>query len=709
MAKYTKKPKEAAQSPDKAARLVRMCDRWKAELKKYWPQIDKNQEMYEFYKREGSETSSDVSMNTGFAIVESMISRLNDTTMTVTAKAHGTNDMALFERYLGNVLESVVFDSGVAEVMGPFRKIKEVFGREFLVKGNAVAEEVWVYEEGIDGKPTADNPGTRVLPLKSVIFKPWLTLMTSDEYFVEKWMEWDDLSENEIDPITKKGLYTNLGNLKLSLDENTDGTEKMQTAQDLEVLVDGSRFNRQMPGVHILEYWDGCQLTVIANKTTIIREATDPFKTGMHPLITAMNYMVEGRPYAYGEIDAIYKPVRAQDTMLNQRIETINQFLRPTVFVDPELGPDIDMVANMLESGGVGHGTKDTVQALDKQLPPSVAYTEDEVIQKGIERTARFSPYASGTPNSGTDTTAGTKGGIIALQGAAEPNFQVKIDGITDMFLKPKLRRDLPMLGGLMGDEEMRYGELQGEDKPWVGATKNILSGKPTLTDLHTVGILTDAQFQGLTTTPVLDPTTNQPPLDPSTGQPAVDPATGAAPVKTIPGASKATMIELDWIIDVTLDQKSAHDRQARIQNVMTTITYLQQIGVHFSPARAADFLEKKDDALKGLQEIILTPQEQQQQSSSMPREQLRVNVNFADLTPELKVQAAAQAGLTTSVADINAHEATKVAMATGAKQAEIMTAHQGKMAGEQLKAHSQLAQQSNALAQPAPTGIQSS
>ena len=702
MSKPSKSPSKDTLS---AAEHVVRWKKWNKELTKYHTQIQKNQEMYEFYKREGSETGSDVAMNTGFSIIESMVSRLNDTTMTVTAKANGVNDMALFERYLGNVLENVVFDDGVANLFGPFRKIKEVFSRDFLVKGNAVAEVVWCYEEGEDGECTADNPGVRVLPLTSVTFKPWLTLMTSDEYYIEKYMEYDDLVDGEIDPITKTGLYKNLGDLKLSLDDSSKNQEKTQTALTLTVLVDGAQFNRQMPSVHILEHWKGPNLTVIANRSTIVREAKNPLKTGMHSLITAMNYMVEGRPYAYGEMDPIYKPIRAQDTMLNQRLETINQFLRPTIFVDPNTGPDIDMVAAMMENGGVGYGIPSTVQSLQKQLPPSAAYTEDEVMQKSIERTARFSAYSAGINNSTTDSTQGTKGGIIALQGAAEPNFQVKIDGITDMFLRPILRRFLPMLGGIMGDDEVRYGYLQGEDKPWLAATKNVFLGKPSLSDLHTIGMLTDEQFTGMTTTPVLDPATGAPPVDQQTGQPVLDPATGAPPVKPIPGSDKASIVELDWIVDVTLDQKSAHDRQAKLQNFMSAITYLQGLGVHVSPVRAAALMQKKDDNLKGLDSIILTAAEMQQQSSQLPHEQLRVNMNFADLPPEGQIQAASQAGITLSPGQIEAHQANKVALASGAKQAEIVTKHMGAMAVAGQGHHAALV---SSLAQGPETPVQS-
>ena len=256
-----------------------------------------------------------------------------------------------------------------------------------------------------------------------------------------------------------------------------------------------------------------------------------------------------------------------------------------------------------------------------------------------------------------------------------------------------------------MGDDEVRYGYIQGEDKPWIAATKNVFLGKPSLSDLHTIGMINDAQFTGLTTTPVLDPTTGQPPLNPQTGQPALDPQTGMPPVTQIPGSDKASIIELDWIIDVTLDQKSAHDRQAKLQNFMSAITYLQGLGVHVSPERAAALMEKKDDNLKGLDGIILTAAEMQQQSSQLPREQLRVNMNFADLPPEGQIQAASQAGITLTPGGIEAHQANKVALASGAKQAEIVTNHLGKMASQGTGHHADLV---SSLANQQATPVQS-
>ena len=675
MSKSSPSKSTANDDTQEITRLVTKWRRWRSDLKQYWPEIQKMQEMYEFFKREGSETASDVGLNTAFAIVESMVSKLNDTHMKVSVKAHGQNNMDLFERYIGNILKSAIYDKGVEQIAGPFRKIKQIIERDFLVKGNFVAEVGYCYETTLkaDGskKVVADNPMVTPLPLFSVTFDSAKTLMTSGEYFVEKYVTMEYLEDRaQVD-----STWMNLGDLKESMRDKDD--QRTRSAEDQNFISGDYTVMRHAASIRLLEHWKGAKLTVIANDRIMIRSVYDPMKIGSHPLITGMNYVVEGRPYGYGEINAIYKPVRAQDTILNQRIETINQYLRGTVFVDPDSNIDLDMVAMMLESGGVGYGKGTDVVPLQKPLPPSVAYTETGELQTAIERTARFSPYAAGTPSSGVDHTQGTKGGIIALQDAAEPNFQVKIDDITDMFLTPLAYKYLPMMANMMSATDIRYGEILGEDEPWIGATKNILLGHPTLKDLHAVGMITDAGFAAATTTAVTDPTTGQPAVDPQTGQPQTTP---------IPGASTAHMAEVDWIIEVNLDVHSSHDRQARLQTAQSMIQWLQSIGVHFSPARTASFFETKMDELKGLDEIVLTQQEMQAMSSQGPREQLRVNVNFNDLPPEGQVQAAAQAGITLNPADINAHAANKALMAHGSALDQTFADHAGKATSKAIE-----------------------
>lgn len=637
---------------------------WKSSVQPEWEEIRRWDEMYQFYKREGSETFSDVSMNQAFSIVENYVARLNDTSMTVNARAHGTNDMGIFERYIGNVIQSTVFDAKVEDEMGPFRKVKELWERDFLVKGNAVAEVTYCHVVRRNGsgveKVVASNPATRPLPLFSVIGQPWKTHMTSDEYFVEKFVTFKYLQDNEKTKENPNGIYENVGSLQLSIAEDGRLT---RTSTDQRKIINGVEMPVQEPPIRLLEHHVGPWMRVYANERVKIRDVYDPFKLGTHPLILGMNYNVDGRYYAYGEIAAIYKPIRAQDTIINQRIQTVNQYLRPRTAVDPNIGPDLDMVALIMEKGGVFYADPNSIKTIETQLPPSVAYTETTELQRGVELAARSSAYSSGIANSTSDTTQGTKGGILALQSANEPNFQIKLDGVKDMFLRPICRKYLPMIGNLMGKDDLKYGEMQGEDRPWLAATKNMLLGIVTLKDLHTVGMLTDAGFAAYTTTPVLDPATGQPPIDPQTGQPAVNPQTGQPLTQPIPGSESAHMVEVDWLVDVTLDMRSSSEKQTRLQNLQNMIKFLADFGVHMNPARLEAFIEPKMEELKGLSTVILTQEEQQQQSSQMPREQLRVQVNFQDLPTAGKMQAAAQAGIQLTPQDLNEHAANQQLM----------------------------------------------
>ena len=623
---------------------------WRTDLKQYWTQIDKNQEMYEFYKREASETSSDVSLNMPFAIVESMVSRLNDSSLKVTARAHGglpqlpgleSDALDELEDYVEGLLYDAIEDPRVEVQVGPFRKVKEVFARDLFVKGNAAAEINYCYRTTVDAKGNkkvvADNPFVRNLPMKSVVFDPSKTFMTSDRYYIEKHVKFSDLENSEKSPETGKGIYTNLASLKSHLTQET----QLRDAEDDQFVTGDLRLQRRVGPIHLLEVHDGPRIRVIANRTTLIRDDYDPFHLGSHPLLLGMNYVIEGRPYAYGEVDAIYKPVRAQDTVVNQKIEAINKYLRGTVLVDPSSQMDLDMVITIMENGGVGYGDPKAVGEIAKTLPPGQAFQQTEELQQAIERTARFSPYTSGTAQSADDKTQGTKGGIIALQNAAEPNFQVKLDALKDMFLRPLARKYLRMIGGLMGTDDTRFALLRGEDPKWITVTKGILMGSATLQDLMTAGMVSQQQVQQLTTTTQTDPMTGQ---------------ASQVPIK---GASKALVFETDWLIDVDLDTKSASDRQAQGQNLMSVIQFGLSLGAQFSPERVVEAVGRKM-GFDEVTELFLTDQEKQQMAQGQQKpvsDPPRFNFDANLLPPEVQSQVLAQGGIQAPPAQLAQHQ----------------------------------------------------
>lgn len=577
---------------------------WKDDLSRYWPAIDKNQELYEFSATRDEETVSDISLNTPFSIIESMVAKANDSNMHVTVSGKGENDLDEFGRYISTILKDVMEDYDIQAVKGSFRKIKEKFFREFLVKGNAVATVEWYYKEGV-----ADNPYIRVRPLKTVIFNPTKTLADSDKYYIESNVKYQDLLDNE--EKDGKGLYKNLGELKKLSNEKNKDIEEYD-------LSGGSKIYRKAEPIRLLECWDNDMYYVIADDKVLIREKKDPMKLGGNNLITAMNYVIEGRPYAYGEIDAIYKPTIAQDTIINQSIDMTNRYLRPAILVDANANVNLDELIMIIEEGGVMQGNPQMIGHIPMQTPPRESFQTIDILQQAIERAARYSPYAVGLPSQQTDKTEGTKGGIQSIQVAAEPNFQVKQDALQESFCEPAARMELKMVANLMGENDTRYGLMKGKDKGWVKASKNILLGKANLKELFTCGFINEEEYQKATTEP-----------DPMTGQPV-----------PIPGMEETMVFDVDWVIKVKLDSKSAADKDREIQQKISVVQLGRDLGAQWHPERTITKIAEAQ-GFDDVGELFLTEEEKKQMPPPPEAQAEQAKVETAKALADSKIKTA--------------------------------------------------------------------
>lgn len=611
MAKTTKDETITSPEDNTTQKYIGEFNTWREDLRPFWKQIDKNQQMYEFYKSEGSETSSDISLNTTFSIIESIIAKANESTLSVTVKAKGNNETQQFEEYVSGVLKDAIEDPDVAYIKGTFRKKKEQFIREFLVKGNAFAEMNYCYMTGIvngDKKVLADNPYITILPYKSVIFNPSKQADASNVYYIEKHVSWSELKTSEYDKKTGKGIYSNLSSLKNKIDT----TGKLSDDTDVKYVSGNQQITKKNESIHILERWEGAKLIVIANKDTIIREVYDPFKIGGHPLLIGMNYVIEGRPYAYGEIDPIYKPVRAQDTIVNQNIEIINKYLRDGYAIGPNI--DIDAFIQVLESGGVvSVGDTKDISVIPHNVPPQQAFMQIDNIQQAIERAARFSPYSAGIPNQATDKTSGTATGINSMQRASEPNFQIKLDAVEECLMQPLGRMYLRCIGNLMGEDEIRYTILRGKSNEWASATKGMLTGKATLDDLVTVGYLNKEKVDLLLQLQSVD----------ENGMPEID--VNGEPVPKYSKGMKTIAFDVDWVIDVKLDNQSKADKERDTQVKMAWMQFAMQVGAQFDPDKITELVSLigREQGIEDPEQYFLTAEQKQQQM--MEQEQMQV------------------------------------------------------------------------------------
>jgi hypothetical protein len=582
---------------DKVSKYLKEYTSWKADLKLYWPEMDKCQEMYEFYKskKERSETDNQISLNTPFAIVESQIAKENSATQTITVIARPDgSDIGKFDQWVSSVLKDAMDDPDVAEIHGSLRKTREMWSRQLKITGNAAAEINYCYRtEMIDGEKVviADNPYTKIRNWKTVIFNPSMSFDRSDKYYIEDSVYLSDLLENEEKVVKgkKSGIYTNLGALQMAFKDK----DEVVTDEDEQFVSGDTKISRKRKPIQIVTVWEGMKMTVIAitgsNSGIIIREATDPLKLGGHNLILGMRYSVEGRPYAYGEIAAIYKPVRAQDTIVNQNIEIVNRYLRGS-YILREGAIDKNLLAMVIANGGIAPGDGSGLMPVPVNQPPPGAFQQIEVLEQAIERAARFSLYNAGLSAQSTDKTKGTASGIMAIQRSNEPETESKLDDVQDMFMTPVARKYLKMIGNLMGVDEIRYGLMKGENISFVKATKGILTGKATLKDMVTVGLMTEQEYQEYTTT-----------IDPVTGQ--------ATP---IPGAEKALLFDVDWLVSVKLDNQSASDKEERNQKELSLIQLAQQMGVQLNPEKVITRLAAKQ-GFDDFQELMISPAEKKQ------------------------------------------------------------------------------------------------
>lgn len=626
MAYDTPTKNSAANDQDKSVRrYIEQWKTWREDLKPYWEQINKNQEMYEFYKSEESETSSDLSLNTAFSMIESMVAKANDSTLNVNVKAKGNNDLQDFEEYVSEIIKDAIEDPDVAAYKGSFRKIKEMFTRELLVKGNAIAEVSYLYKTGlreVNGEMQkvvlADNPCISIRDLKHVVFNPSVPLDESDVYYGEKFVSYDSLKAQEEKEIEEKdeqgnktkrktGNYRNLDALKKAMDENG----KIVDHEEDTFISAGKKIRRKVEPIHLLERWQGPKLCVIAltkigsdeddHSGVVIREEYDPLKTNWHPFIIAMDYKIAGRPYAYGEIDAIYKPIRAQDQALNQDVESVQRYLRAGYMVkDPQA--DLDAILTLIEYGGVTYGDPAGIGPIQATPPPAQAFQLHDVLQQGIERAARYSPYSAGVPNQSTDKTAGTASGIARLQAASEPNFKIKLDILEDAFAKPIGRTYFKMIGSLMGSTEVRYALLRGKNPGWVKATKGMLQGTATIGDMVTIGMIKEEEIQ-----------------NPEFVQQMIY-EYGLEPEEYL---EDTVVFDIDWIVDVSLDDQTEADKMEKAQMETQHIMLGLQTGVPINPEKAWKYIARKQ-GMEDIDELLYTDEEiaQQQQEQMMAQQQ---------------------------------------------------------------------------------------
>lgn len=183
-----------------------------------------------------------------------------------------------------------------------------------------------------------------------------------------------------------------------------------------------------------------------------IRQQTNPYWHGKYPLV---RFVLKQRPYDFwgeGLFEVTERLQYAVNDVFNHYMDNWNLSVDGLFFIEENSNVD-DFIVQ--PGGQIRYSqTKPESSRIPEPNPNSVN-TVTQMIEKSIED-ATISSYATGNPNSATDTTQGTATGIMRLQQAAgdiisflKSNFQQSINTIGDMWLSNNqqyLDRDVTLM-----------------------------------------------------------------------------------------------------------------------------------------------------------------------------------------------------------------------------------------------------------------------
>ena len=88
-----------------------------------------------------------------------------------------------------------------------------------------------------------------------------------------------------------------------------------------------------------------------------------------------------------------------------------------------------------------------------------------------------------------------------------------------------------------------------------------------------------------------------------------------------IEGADKALVFDIDWVIEVHLDDQSKIYKERETQKKMEIIKLGMEMGVQFEPERVVSKLAQ-EQGFEDIEELYLTDDEKQQQQQQMMQQQ---------------------------------------------------------------------------------------
>jgi hypothetical protein len=522
---------------------------WLNVLKPYHTnRFDRNYRQYTAYATtEGTE--SKVSDPVASEIIERVIQRIFERDPKFNVEAKGNNIPKEIKDILTGAVEYMWNSPEATQASGTMRSRLKVIGREFCITGNVVVETYFNSESNL--------PDVQIIPIEDVVFDPAKSLKTSKVLYVRKFVSLDYLKDNEeiVDKNgQKKGLFTNLDKVLKLL---ADHTKKTNDTTDNRINRSGSdNYTPKTDEIQMITRYEGaktCRFIVgFENEAVTVQEFYNDVLED-DPLDVAMDIEVAKEPYAFGLLDFLNGLTKLKDLFINQLTDYGSKVLNPPLFVDPSLAPiNRSTLRNAWKLGGLVFAPPQ--QAEHKPMPAlgSFGFEMLAYLQQRSEGVSGVGAYLGGVPNQTSDKTQGTKGGIQALMSQAITPVKDRQQNLEESIVMPMINKWLKIKGALMSPNEIQDIITNGASPKWIKLTKGILTGKMTIYDMLTAGLLTEEELIEMEKV-MLDQ--------------------GILPDEEI-------VVDTDWIVSVETGSMAEVDKAQDLENFDGWIQFNQQLGV---------------------------------------------------------------------------------------------------------------------------------
>jgi len=347
------------------------------------------------------------------------------------------------------------------------------WGRTFLMLGTSVVYLYW----------DIDHPVMINVPIRDFFIDPMATTLENARYMGRRYLTTkDELKSFEVVDLEgkqdadgnyqMKPKYQNID--KINAGVKGDNTDK----QEKDMFYGSTTSNPEDEQVEVIEYWTCDKVISIANRSVVIEDAENYYKTqarkqgdkypeGIMPFSCLRDYVDESLFYAKGEVDFISEEQELLNDITNQNIDSITFTLNQMYTLSPNYAHLLNEIENL--PGAVYLAEPGALSPIQQRPIPPDAFNERMNLKNEIRETTASNEVVKGVSQDSQATATEINAQIAGSgQRLGLKVTQVENEGFHRLakivFEMIKLYVTEPTMVRIMGKDGAKWEEFDPKD-----------------------------------------------------------------------------------------------------------------------------------------------------------------------------------------------------------------------------------------------------